>query len=1007
MKVIKMDEYIRMSVNMCNGREIVFLGAGASIQSHIPAAGDMIWEFKRNLYCAHNNVSIDAFRDLQSDSTRKTLQSFFDELVGYPKLWSPEEYSFYFEKCYPTIESRRDYISRKCNNNKPSIGYLCLGAMICQRKINTVVTTNFDSLVGFGINTICPTQQYVTVSASLNPGLNIKSDTPIIIKLHGDYLYDKIQNTSDELKTLENNVKNIAITQFNKGHLLVVGYGGNDESVVNWLKEQASNNAFLPYGIVWSFLKGTKLNDKVKDLLLTYERNGKEVLLLEISNFDDFMYKLYTSKCKEESIISNLSYSYLPVVGYSFSSDVRSLPFIKFNAFVNAPSGIPNSYYVATTNIANYSDLRKIIKDKDIIAMLKGGKLLFACTDEEQSYLQNYITGSIETCEFNKRFLYRDNSIELGLLYELIIKNLCKSKRLERAGKRKVYDTSSSFSYGNSLVCYEAMGITLQCNNNSLFLIIVPTIEIQKVDGSIINDEERKKTINSILSKRYNSDVASNLLFWQKLIDEYNKFEFRLGDFCLSFNRIAVSNGGKLRKDNWPSVNAYEFSEPLMQSCLQGHVNQLVGLIEDGPYDLLYRSKKNIQFAMLYHSDSKKRIFEYLEKLNQSFSSEKNEGYIKNYPGFENIYRATLRLPDSESSLSVSYNTDLALIKSAPEYYQILTEKISTLFDKRDLFDVLVIHIPKYAKHLRQFNEFDLHDSLKLFCANNQIKVQIIEDKSIDSTQSLKVKWGLSTGIYAKSNGELWMPKYFDDETAFIGFSYSLMPNGKFYVGCSQLFDSCGHGMRLIINQLKDPIIIRKNPYMTKDDAQFIIGNLLRSYYRSCPTAKLKRVVIHKTTPFVKSEIEGINLALAGIDKVELLQIQEYSDWRAIVFNNEYNNGISNFSIKRGTVVHLDDRKLLIWTHGCLKNPELKGTLNYYKGGRGIPSPIQITRYQGDSSADLIVKEILMLTKMNWNSGDSLYKSIPVTIDFSKIVARMAKQDSVLLNETYDFRYFM
>ena len=44
---------------------------------------------------------------------------------------------------------------------------------------------------------------------------------------------------------------------------------------------------------------------------------------------------------------------------------------------------------------------------------------------------------------------------------------------------------------------------------------------------------------------------------------------------------------------------------------------------------------------------------------------------------------------------------------------------------------------------------------------------------------------------------------------------------------------------------------------------------------------------------------------------------------------------------------------------------------------------------------------------MNWNSGDSLYKNLPVTIDFSKIVARMSKQNMITHNKSYDFRYFM
>ena len=55
----------------------------------------------------------------------------------------------------------------------------------------------------------------------------------------------------------------------------------------------------------------------------------------------------------------------------------------------------------------------------------------------------------------------------------------------------------------------------------------------------------------------------------------------------------------------------------------------------------------------------------------------------------------------------------------------------------------------------------------------------------------------------------------------------------------------------------------------------------------------------------------------------------------------------------------------------------------------------------------MLAKEILMLTKMNWHSGDSLYKILPVTLDFAKVLSRMSKQDEAIYDKPYDFRYFM
>ena len=144
---------------------------------------------------------------------------------------------------------------------------------------------------------------------------------------------------------------------------------------------------------------------------------------------------------------------------------------------------------------------------------------------------------------------------------------------------------------------------------------------------------------------------------------------------------------------------------------------------------------------------------------------------------------------------------------------------------------------------------------------------------------------------------------------------------------------------------------------------------------------------------------------LAGVDNIELLQIQEFSAWRAIRFQNDT---ATPFPIQRGTVIPLGKDTFLIWTHGSVQHDELAGKkLNYYKNSRGIPAPLLVKRFMGKSSAEELVDEILMLTKMNWNSGDGLYKILPVTLDFAKTLSRVAKQDLVVYDRPYDFRYFM
>ena len=153
--------------------------------------------------------------------------------------------------------------------------------------------------------------------------------------------------------------------------------------------------------------------------------------------------------------------------------------------------------------------------------------------------------------------------------------------------------------------------------------------------------------------------------------------------------------------------------------------------------------------------------------------------------------------------------------------------------------------------------------------------------------------------------------------------------------------------------------------------------------------------------------MEGISHALEGIDNIELLQIQQFSNWRAIKLLKKQNANTHDFDaypIERGTVIQLDDFSFLLWTHGLVQNQELNG--RYYQGKRGIPAPLLIKRFRGTDSIETVANDILKLTKMNWN-GAELYKTLPVTIDFSRRLSVMGKQLEELGGKAYDFRYFI
>ena len=63
---------------MQNGEIDIFLGAGASIGSGIPTGQEMVWYFKRRLYCTENKISEEKFKDVKSlEEAYINLQSEF------------------------------------------------------------------------------------------------------------------------------------------------------------------------------------------------------------------------------------------------------------------------------------------------------------------------------------------------------------------------------------------------------------------------------------------------------------------------------------------------------------------------------------------------------------------------------------------------------------------------------------------------------------------------------------------------------------------------------------------------------------------------------------------------------------------------------------------------------------------------------------------------------------------------------------------------------------------
>jgi hypothetical protein len=79
-----------------------------------------------------------------------------------------------------------------------------------------------------------------------------------------------------------------------------------------------------------------------------------------------------------------------------------------------------------------------------------------------------------------------------------------------------------------------------------------------------------------------------------------------------------------------------------------------------------------------------------------------------------------------------------------------------------------------------------------------------------------------------------------------------------------------------------------------------------------------------------------------------------------------------------------------------------------YKEGplKPVPSPLLIRRFTGEGGWHDTCAGILGLTKMDWNNN-TLYKKLPVTLEYSQRFAHIIQQNPQLVDDEFDFRNFM
>lgn len=295
--------------------------------------------------------------------------------------------------------------------------------------------------------------------------------------------------------------------------------------------------------------------------------------------------------------------------------------------------------------------------------------------------------------------------------------------------------------------------------------------------------------------------------------------------------------------------------------------------------------------------------------------------------------------------------------------------------------------------------DYDFHNIIKVFGMKYELPTQLILPPSLDiyrkrGVQDLVTRaWNLAVAFYYKVEGTPWKIAHLDSQTCYAGVSFFRTLDAEkqpvMRASVAHIFLHTGECLVLTGHPFYSPEP-NVEPKLTVEQAQDIRELIIKGF-EDTHGVKPKRMVIFKKNDFSDREVTGFKTTNSSIRKVDLLTVKPSNiDW--------FRNG--TYPPVRGTVLKCPGPEYLIYTIGYI--PELQ---TYPKGG--IPNPLRLIPYNMSTNERKLCREILSLSKLNWNNINfSEFYPAPVAVS-SNIGQILSESRATDVSVSEQYRYYM
>jgi len=307
--------------------------------------------------------------------------------------------------------------------------------------------------------------------------------------------------------------------------------------------------------------------------------------------------------------------------------------------------------------------------------------------------------------------------------------------------------------------------------------------------------------------------------------------------------------------------------------------------------------------------------------------------------------------------------------------------------------------------------DVNFHNQLKAKLLEYNVPIQIIREGTLidikytspvfnaernlksASARSAAIAWNLSTTTFYKAGGRPWKLSGIREGVCYIGLAFKRdekSPDPRSSCCAAQMFLDSGDGV--VFKGAVGPWykMKRGDYHLTQKAAKELIQMGISSYKEKTGRSPTE-VFLHGKIRFDYNEWLGFQEGNTANTRLVGVRIRENDDLRL------YRN--SEYPTLRGMSLIEDEKTAHLWTRGFV--PRLQTF-----AGKEVPRPLSIEICRGDSDISVVLKDILALTKLNYNT--CIYADgPPVTLKFADAVGEILTAGPMKTVPPLSFKFYI